>query len=264
MTSINLIFNNFYIRLVNFLIFIGETFFLSMRAFHASLTRPFYFQRMVEQIVILGVGSISITIVIGLTMGLVMTLQFGWGLAKFGGTLYIPGIVSLSLTREMAPIFTSLLVAGRIGSGMAAEIGSMNVTSQIDAIRALGTSPVRVLIVPRLIASMISLPLLTLIADFMGLLGGLIISVYELGIPASFYFSRVLTTIKIADVTTGLAKTVFFAIIITILACYKGLNTKDGTRGVGKSTTWVVVMSSINILIFDFFIGKIFLLLFMK
>ena len=242
----------------------GEMSILLKDSVVASFSKPFYFNRMIEQILVLGVGSISITAMIGLVMGLVMTLQFGYGFAKFGGILYIPALVSMSLTREMAPIFTSLLVAGRIGSGMVAEIGSMNVTSQIDAIRALGTSPIRVLVVPRLIASVIALPLLTVLADFLGILGGLFICQIEFDMTAGFYINKVLDSIKLADVYTGLLKTVFFAVIITIVACYKGFRTKDGTRGVGNSTTWVVVTSSIMILIADFFLGKLFLLVFIK
>ena len=142
------------------MILMGEITELFGQFIRCLYTRPFYLGRIYEQIVQLGIGSLSITIVIGIVTGMVMTLQFGYGLAKFGGTLYVPAIVSLSLLRELAPIFTSLLIAGRIGSGISAEIGAMNVTQQIDAIRALGTSPIRVLVVPRILAAVISLPLL--------------------------------------------------------------------------------------------------------
>src|SRR5690606_27295839 len=147
---------------------LGEVVILTKDTFTASITRPFYWGRFLEQMIHLGAGSLSITITIGVMTGLVMTLQFGYGLEKFGGTLYVPAIVSLSIVRELAPIFTSLLIAGRIGSGISAEIGAMNVTQQIDAIRALGTNPVRVLVVPRVLAAVISLPLLTTLSAFMG------------------------------------------------------------------------------------------------
>ena len=140
----------------NFLPLVGRIFFLFLQTIKCSLTRPFYGNRLVEQIKKLGFDSLLITVVIGITMGLVMTLNFGHGLMKFGGTMYVPKLVSLSLAREMAPIFTALLVAGRIGSGMAAEISAMAVTQQIDALRALGTSPIRYLVVPRFFASLIS------------------------------------------------------------------------------------------------------------
>ncbi len=256
--------NSIWQKIINFITISGEMAILLKESFFASITRPFYFHRFTEQIIVLGAGSISITAMMGIVMGLVMTLQFGYGFAKFGGVLYIPALVAMSLTREMAPIFTSLLVAGRIGSGMTAEIGSMNVTNQIDAIRALGTSPIRILVVPRLLASIIALPLLTVMADFLGIVSGLFICQIEFDMTAGFYFNKVMDSIKLADVYTGLLKTIFFAIIITIVACYKGFKTRDGTRGVGNSTTWVVVTSSIMILIADFFLGKLFLLMFIK
>ena len=239
---------------------IGEITRFIATLFQCSLTPPFYFIRLVDQIKALGLGSLSISIVIGLTMGLVMTLNFGYGLAKFGGTLYVPSLVSLSLAREMAPIFTSLLVAGRVGSGIAAEIGAMNVTQQVDAIRALGTNPIRVLVVPRFWAIVISLPLLTGMSCFLGIIGGMIICQNEFGMSSGFYFNKVLDTVKIHDFLSGLIKSSIFGAIIAITACWRGLSTSGGTRGVGESTTWVVVRSSIAILITDFFISKIFLL----
>lgn len=238
---------------------IGELVKLFMDILACTFTAPFYFNKFAEQIRILGIGSISITIVIGLAMGLVMTLNFGYGVAKFGGILYVPAVVSLSLAREMAPLFTSLLIAGRIGSGMAAEIGSMNVTQQVDALRALGTNPTRVLVVPRFWASVISLPLLTALSCALGIFGGLIICSIEFDIPSGLYMNKVLETVKAPDYISGLVKAMIFGGIISVLGCYKGLKTKDGTRGVGLSTTWVVVYSSISILITDFFISKIFL-----
>lgn len=223
----------------------------------ASVTRPFYFHRMLEQVVELGIGSLSIATFIGFIIGLVMTLQFGHGLSNFGGTLYVPSIVSVSLMRELAPILTSLLVAGRIGSGITAEIAAMNVSQQIDAIRALGTSPIRVLVVPRFLAALITLPMLTLFSGFMGLIGGMIISQTEFGIPPGFYLNKVLEFLHFYDVLSALIKSAIFSIIITLVATYRGFNTKEGTRGVGHSTTWVVVTSSIAILISDFFLSKL-------
>lgn len=225
-------------------------------------TRPFYLGRIYEQIVQLGIGSLSITIVVGLVTGMVMTLQFGYGLAKFGGTLYVPAIVSLSLVRELGPIFTSLLIAGRIGSGISAEIGAMNVTQQIDAIRALGTSPIRVLVVPRVLASIISLPLLATLSSLMGIIGGLMVASTEFGMPVGFYVNKVLVTIKFMDIIGSMFKCGFFALVISLLACYRGFQTKEGTRGVGNATIWVVVRSSIVILVSNFFLSKILILLF--
>ena len=244
-----------------FFIFVGEIFELLFQTIKCTFSGKFYTSRLMEQIYQLGFGSTSLTVVIGLTMGLVMTLNFGYGLTKFGGTLYVPAVVSLSLAREMAPLFTSLLVAGRVGSGIAAEIGAMNVTQQVDAIRALGTSPIRVLVVPRFWALVISLPLLSALSFAVGIIGGMVVCRAEFDILPGFYFFKVFSTVKLHDYMSGIFKSVVFAGIITIFACYKGLHTRDGTKGVGISTTWVVVTASILILVTDFFISKIFLVI---
>jgi phospholipid/cholesterol/gamma-HCH transport system permease protein len=241
---------------------LGEIVILTKDTFACMFSRPFYMGRFFEQVIHLGVESLSITIVIGVVTGLVMTLQFGYGLEKFGGTLYVPAIVSLSLMRELAPIFTSLLIAGRIGSGISAEIGAMNVTQQVDAIRALGTNPLRVLVVPRVLAAILSLPLLTTLSAFMGIIGGLSIAYLEFNMPAGFYINKVLATIKLTDVFGSMAKCAFFGLIIAILACYRGFQTREGTIGVGEAAKWVVVRTSIVILISDFFLSKILILLF--
>jgi len=241
---------------------VGDVTLFTKDTFYCMLSRPFYLGRFLEQIIHLGIESLSITIVIGIVTGLVMTLQFGYGLEKFGGTLYVPAIVSLSLMRELAPIFTSLLIAGRIGSGISAEIGAMKVSQQIDAIRALGTNPMRVLVVPRVLASILSLPLLATLSAFMGILGGLTIANIEFNMPPGFYINKVLSTIKLSDVFGSMAKCAFFGLVISILACFRGFETKDGTKGVGSSAKWVVVRTSIIILISDFFLSKILILIF--
>lgn len=241
---------------------LGEIILLAKDTLTCSFSGPFYWGRLFEQIIHLGVGSLSITVVIGVVTGLVMTLQFGYGLAKFGGTLYVPAIVSLSLMRELAPIFTSLLIAGRIGSGISAEIGAMNVSQQIDAIRALGTNPTRVLVVPRVLASVISLPLLTSLSAFMGIVGGLLIAYLEFNMPGGFYINKVLSTIQLSDIFGAMFKCAIFGLVISILACYRGFKTKEGTIGVGRATKWVVVRASIVILISDFFLSKLLILLF--
>jgi phospholipid/cholesterol/gamma-HCH transport system permease protein len=239
---------------------LGEVTILTKDFIFCLISRPFYWARFFEQMVHLGIGSLSITIVIGLVTGLVMTLQFGYGLEKFGGTLYVPAIVSLSIMRELAPIFTSLLIAGRIGSGISAEIGAMNVTQQIDAIRALGTDPIRVLVVPRVLATVLSLPLLATLSAFMGILGGMAIAQLEFNMSPGFYINKVLATITFSDVFGSMFKCAFFGLVISILACYRGFKTKDGTHGVGSATQWVVVRASIIILISDFFLSKFLIL----
>lgn len=190
-----------------------------------------------------------------------MALQFGYGLAKFGGTLYIPKIVALTILREMGPVFTSLLVAGRVGSGIASEVASMKVTQQIDAIRALGTSPIKRIVIPRVIGLMIALPILTLFADYIGLLGGMLVGAKELSINSEYFYAKAIDTLRLNDLLTGMAKTLVFAFFISVTACWRGLTTEGGTQGIGASTTWVVVTSSIFIMISDFFLTKLFIIL---
>ena len=246
--------------LEKFLPLVGRLCFLFGQTLKCCVTRPFYGERLIEQIKKLGFDSLLITIIIGITMGLVMTLNFGHGLMKFGGTMYVPKLVSLSLAREMAPIFTALLVAGRIGSGMAAEIASMAVTQQIDALRALGTSPIRYLVVPRFLASLISLPLLSMFALLLGLAGGLFIAVNDLGIPLETYIASVSETIKMRDLLSCILKSAFFSMIISMVACDISFHVKQGTQGVGRATTQVVVASSIIIMVSDYFLSKLFII----
>lgn len=266
--SLNRFFPSLFLNLVqsfgkNFmsmLRFAGGFGLLCYHALRECFFPPFYFKLILQQIYSIGVQSLILVLVTALATGSVMALQFGYGLSKFGGKLYVPRIVSLAILREMGPVFTSLLVAGRIGSGIASEVGSMNVTQQIDAIRALGTSPVKRIVIPRIIASLIALPLLTLFADFVGLLGAMIVCAKELSINSEYFISKSIETLRMYDFLTGMAKTLVFALFISVTACWKGLNTQGGTRGVGSSTTWVVVSSSIFIMISDFFLTKFFIL----
>lgn len=221
---------------------------------------PFYFRLIIQQIFSIGIQSFLLVAVTALATGSVMALQFGYGLSKFGGKLYVPKIVALAILREMGPVFTSLLVAGRIGSGIASEVGSMKVTQQIDAIRALGTSPIKRIVIPRVIASLIALPILTLFADYIGLCGAMIVCAKDLAINSEYFLSKSVETLRMYDLLTGMAKTVVFAFFISVTACWKGLHTEGGTQGVGDSTTWVVVTSSIFIMISDFFLTKFFII----
>jgi len=248
------------IRTVMTVRFAGGFALLTGKVFTEMFQPPFYPWLLIEQLYMIGIRSFLLVAVTGLATGSVMTLQFGYGLERFGGTLYVPKIVSLSILREMGPVFTSLLVAGRIGSGMASEIASMKVTQQIDAIRALGTSPIKRIVIPRLLACMIALPLLTIFADFISIFGAMMIGMTELGISPEYFIAKTLETAVIADLLTGLAKTAVFAFFIAMTACWKGLTTEGGTQGVGNTTTWVVVASSIFIMVSDFFLTKFFIL----
>ena len=187
-----------------------------------------------------------------------MALQFGYGLERFGGKYYVPKVVALSLVRELGPVFTSLMLAGRIGAGITAEIGSMNVTQQIDAIRALGTSPIKKIVIPRVLGCLIVLPLLTVIANFIGIMGSLVICNLELGLDPLFFYQKVIYTVTLTDFVVGVAKTLFFAAFISLVGCYYGMRTTGGTQGVGVATTRSVVTSSIMIVISDFVLTKLF------
>jgi phospholipid/cholesterol/gamma-HCH transport system permease protein len=233
---------------------------LGFQALKESVSSPYYFRLTLEQLYIIGVQSFALVTVTALATGSVMALQFGYGLQKFGGQLYVPKLLSLSFVREMGPVFTSLLVAARIGSGITAEIGSMNVTQQIDAIRALGTSPIKKIVIPRLIATMIALPLLSVFANFIGITGGMLVTVKELGQSPDFFLTKAIEALRLSDFIMGLIKTFVFAIFIALASCYQGMRTTGGTRGVGDATTWVVVTTNIFIMIADFFLTKAFIL----
>jgi len=210
----------------------------------------------------IGVRSISIVAITSLFIGMVLALQTAYSLADFGGSLFIGKVVSLSLVRELAPVLMALMVGGRVGAGIAAELGTMKVTEQIDALRALATNPVRKLVVPRVLATTIMMPLLTLLACFIGILGGLIIAVGSLHLSSNFYIRSVIEAVKYNDLASGVGKTFFFGFAIGLIACHNGLRTTGGADGVGRSTTATVVTASITVLILDFFLTKLFLFLF--
>jgi phospholipid/cholesterol/gamma-HCH transport system permease protein len=210
----------------------------------------------------IGVRSISIVAITSLFIGMVLALQTAYSLADFGGALLIGKVVSLSLIRELAPVLMALMVGGRVGAGIAAELGTMKVTEQIDALRALATNPVRKLVVPRVLATTIMMPLLTLLACFIGIMGGLVIAVGSLHLSSNFYIRSVIETVKYNDLASGVGKTFFFGFAIGLIACYNGLGTTGGADGVGRSTTATVVTASITVLVLDFFLTKVFLFIF--
>lgn len=238
--------------------FFGGSINLAYATFLTLFTRPFYFKLVVEQIYQLGVKSLSLTTITALSTGMVMSLQFGLGLERFGGKPYVPKVVGLSILKELGPVLTCLMLAGRVGSGIAAEIGSMKVTQQIDAIRALGTDPIRKIVIPRVLALVFLAPILTLFADITGILGGMVLSSAELNIHPVYYYQQSLYSLKLTDFTYGIYKTFVFGFIIGITGCYYGLKTTGGTQGVGQATTKAVVTSSIWVTVSDFVMTKIF------
>ena len=214
----------------------------------------------VEQVYSLGVRSLSLTSLIAIFTGMVLALQFIVGLERFGLQLYAGQVVGLSIVRELGPVLTALMVAARVGAGIAAELGSMTVTEQVLAIEAMGANPVVKLVVPRVLVTTLITPLLTIVADIVGILGGMVVSIYEAGVSPRFYIDQVIRTLEISDVLSGIGKTVFFGFFIGIIACHQGLKTTRGTEGVGQSTTISVVISSVTVFVADYFLTKIFLL----
>ncbi|MEP6994823.1 MAG: ABC transporter permease [Acidobacteriota bacterium] len=222
-------------------------------------TRPFYSNEVLNQMDELGVKSVSITGITALFTGMVLALQTAYSLEAFGGKMFVGRVVSLSLVRELGPVLTALMVGGRVGSGITAELGSMTVTEQVDALRAMAISPVRRLVVPRMIATILMMPVLTAIADLLGILGGLAIAVLELQMTAQDYLTSIWQQLQISDIGSGLAKTVFFGLEIAVIGCYNGLQVQGGAASVGRATTRTVVFASICILVSDFFLTKLFL-----
>jgi len=210
----------------------------------------------------IGVMSLPIVLLTGLFTGLVLALQSAYNLEWFGVKTLTGKLVALSMVRELGPVLTSLMVAGRVSAGITAEIGSMNVSEQLDAMRAMGTDPVRKLVVPRVVAGFFMLPVLTVIGDAMGILGGYFVTITSAGFSTAFYWSSVFEALKYNDLLSGLSKPFFFGIIITVVACHRGFTTTGGTEGVGTSTTLSVVTSSILILFADFLLTKIYLTFF--
>jgi phospholipid/cholesterol/gamma-HCH transport system permease protein len=235
-----------------------EFLFLSGRAFRNIVRSPHYSDDILLQMDAIGVGSLFIVSLIGFFSGVVMALQMSRALATYGAEGQIGQIVSITLVRELGPVLASLLVAGRNASGIASELGSMRVTEQIDAMRALGTDPIQKLVTPRLIAMAVVLPVLTIIADFLGLVGGWFIAYGMLNITTSQYWSTAWRALEYNDLTQGLLKPFLFAIVIALVGCYYGINTTGGTQGVGRSTTKAVVVASVWIFIITSLLDPLF------
>jgi len=226
-------------------------------AFHPRL--PLY--EVVRQMEAIGVRSSLIVVLTALFTGMVLALQTGVALARFGAKPYVGSVIGLSLARELGPVLTALMVGGRVGAGITAEIGSMQVTEQVEAIRSMGADPVQKLVLPRAIAATLSLPLLTVFANLLGVLGGLAICAVQFNIAPSFYLQTIFNAVTVEDVVAGIAKTFVFGWIIAMVACFSGLETRGGTVGVGRATTRTVVVASVTVLITDFFLTQLFLAL---
>ncbi|WP_213805719.1 ABC transporter permease [Granulicella sp. dw_53] len=230
---------------------------LAGRAFANLFSSPRYWADIFTQMDSIGFGSLPIVVLTGFFTGCVLALQSSTSLQEFGAVSMTGNLVALSMVKELGPVLTGLMVSGRNASGMASELGSMKVTEQIDAMRALGTDPVRKLVTPRLSATIFMLFFLTIMSDAVGIAGGALVSVALLGLNASTYFHNSYRALVYADVVQGLTKPLFFGFIIASVGCYFGMNTKGGTQGVGRATTQAVVVSSVFIIVVDFLISRL-------
>jgi phospholipid/cholesterol/gamma-HCH transport system permease protein len=227
----------------------------------ALVTPPFYFRDMVEQFETIGVGSLTVVLLTGLFTGMVLALQSGMTLDQFGARSMVGRLVSASMVKELGPVLTGLMVAGRVGSGIAAELGSMMVTEQIAALRALGTDPVRKLVLPRILAGLIMVPILTVISCGVGMLGAWVITVWQLRVASSVYWNSVVQGLYIQDVWMGIIKPFFLGFVIVSIGCHVGMQTSGGTQGVGRATTNAVVASSVAVIAVDFLVTKLMIVL---
>ncbi len=238
----------------------GDFGLLAWQTARSALLPRFPARSVLVQFEAIAVRSLPIVAITAFFTGMVLALQTAFGLARFGAKPYVGSIVGLAIVRELGPVLAALMVGARVGAGIASELGSMKVTEQVDAIRAMGADPIQKLVLPRVIAATIALPMLTISADFLGITGGMLIADLQYAINPNFYLQTVLTTIELGDVVSGIAKTCVFGWIIATVGCFAGLRTSGGTRGVGIATTSAVVVASISVLVADFFLTKLLML----
>jgi phospholipid/cholesterol/gamma-HCH transport system permease protein len=240
---------------------VGEFGIMTAQVFRDIFKREVKAKDLFKQVVLIGNNSLLIVFLTAIFTGMVMALQTAYGLQRFGAKLYVGNIVALAQVRELGPVLTAIMLCGRVGAGIAAELASMVVTEQVDAIKALGANPIRKLVSPRVLAAIIVVPLITVLADIIGIAGGALVATLELNITWHSYLRSVITFVTIKDVVDGLVKAGVFGFMLVAIACYKGLHARGGTEGVGMATTEAVVTSSILILISDFFLTKLLLLI---
>ena len=238
--------------------FAGGVFTLLLQTLLAIALPPFRSKQIYEQMVKIGVDTLPIATLTSFFIGVVLAFQSAYQMRRVNAEMYIPSLVSISLCREIGPVLTALVVAGRVGASIAAELGSMKVTEQLDALETLATQPVKYLVAPRFLALFTMLPLLTVYADAIGIFGGYVVSVYKLGLSHALYIRMTFEPLVLKDIFTGLFKTLIFASIISIVSCYEGMRVEGGAEGVGAATTRAVVLSFILIIISDAFFTVIF------
>lgn len=230
---------------------------LTAAAFRGIVSPPLYRHDIVEQLDLIGFGSLTVVLLTGLFTGMALASQSGMTLDQFGARPVVGRLVSASMIKELGPVLTALMLTGRVGSGIAAELGSMVVTDQINALRALGTDPVRKLVVPRMLAGIFMTPFLTIISDAVGITGGWLVARYQLQVNSGLYWSSVVKGLYMEDVWMGLIKPIVFGFLIVTVACHVGMRTSGGTAGVGKSTTVSVVAGSVAVIAADFFVTQV-------
>jgi phospholipid/cholesterol/gamma-HCH transport system permease protein len=243
---------------LNFLSALGQITLFSVVAIRWIFTPPYYWQQFFRQTLDIGYYSLPVVGLTTLFSGMVLALQSYTGFARFSAEDTVATVVVLSVTRELGPVLAGLMVAGRIGASMAAEIGTMRVTDQIDALDTLSTRPMQYLVAPRLLAGTLCLPFLVLIGDIIGVFGGYIVGVFRLGFNPAIYLSRTLEYLEISDVTLGLIKAAVFGFLIALMGCYHGYHSGRGAEGVGRATTNAVVSASILILISNYLVTALF------
>jgi phospholipid/cholesterol/gamma-HCH transport system permease protein len=235
---------------------------LLVAALRAVVSPPLYRYDIVEQFDLIGVGSLTVVLLTGLFTGMAITAQSGLTLDQFGARPVVGRLVGASMVKELGPVLTALMLTGRIGSGIAAELGSMVVTDQINALRALGTDPIRKLVLPRILAGVLMAPVLTVISDFVGIFGGWIVARFQLQVATGLYWSSITDALYIQDVYQGLVKPFVLGFMIVTIACHVGMRTKGGTQGVGRATTVAVVAGSVAVIAADFFVTQMMVWLF--
>src|SRR5437667_11751182 len=243
---------------LDFLAAAGRLVIFAGQALAAGLTPPYYPRLILRQIVYVGYFSLPVVGLTALFTGMVLALQSYTGFSRFNAESGVAAVVVLSVTRELGPGIAGLMVAGRVGAGMAAEIGTMRVTEQIDALTTLSTDPLRYLVLPRLIAGLLTLPILVLVADIIGVFGGFLVGTYKLNFNPEAYLNRTEQYLQAMDVISGLVKAAVFGFIIALMGCYHGYHSRGGAEGVGQATTHAVVSASILILIFNYALTEAF------
>jgi phospholipid/cholesterol/gamma-HCH transport system permease protein len=235
---------------------------LTARVVRSVALPPKYFRLVVNEIEVMGVRSLGVALIAAIFTGMVFAMQSAVNMARFGAEAYVGPVAALAILRELGPVLTAILVGGKIASGITAELGSMRVTEQIDALRTLGVNYVKRLIVPRVLAALVVFPLLTVLADVLGVLGGMVIMWIERGADMYVYWNVTTYWVVPRDFLTGVFKSVFFGAIVTLIGCYNGLSTTGGTEGLGRATTATVVQVTMAVIVSDFFLTKLFLLIF--